>query len=274
MATRRQRAKQRQPQPPEPAADYEHIGVVLRLRPLLRWERREGFTEAVSKYADAALQVDGPQPKLCRCDKAFDGDTAQREFFRDSGVVPLIDSSFEGFRSTAFAYGQTGAGKTYTMVGGDDALGGLVQSRRGRRRRAETPGTDEDDGLLPRALAHVFARVDALRRKQKTRVRMTCLEIYRDVVTDMLAPESAQNRPALKIREHASHGFFVEGLRACDGTSAAQCASVLGKALACRRVGAHKLNARSSRSHCVVTLYVDSEPKSGGRTTYGSVSFV
>ena len=43
MATRRQRAKQRQPQPPEPAADYEHIGVVLRLRPLLRWERREGF---------------------------------------------------------------------------------------------------------------------------------------------------------------------------------------------------------------------------------------
>ena len=75
MATRRQRAKQRQPQPPEPAADYEHIGVVLRLRPLLRWERREGFTEAVSKYADAALQVDGPAPKLCRCDKAFDGDT-------------------------------------------------------------------------------------------------------------------------------------------------------------------------------------------------------
>ena len=103
MATRRQRAKQRQPQPPEPAADYEHIGVVLRLRPLLRWERREGFREAVSKYADAALQVDGPQPKLCRCDKAFDGDTGQREFFRDSGVVPLIDSSFEGFRSTAFA---------------------------------------------------------------------------------------------------------------------------------------------------------------------------
>ena len=92
MATRRQRAKQRQPQPPEPAADYEHIGVVLRLRPLLRWERREGFREAVSKYADAALQVDGPQPKLCRCDKAFDGDTGQREFFRDSGVVPLIDS--------------------------------------------------------------------------------------------------------------------------------------------------------------------------------------
>ena len=145
MATRRQRAKQRQPQPPEPAADYEHIGVVLRLRPLLRWERREGFREAVSKYADAALQVDGPQPKLCRCDKAFDGDTGQREFFRDSGVVPLIDSSFEGFRSTAFAYGQTGAGKTYTMVGGDDALGGLVQSRRGRseepKRRGRTRTT-------------------------------------------------------------------------------------------------------------------------------------
>ena len=60
MATRRQRAKQRQPPQQEPAADYEHIGVVLRLRPLLRWERREGFTEAVSKYADAALQVDGP----------------------------------------------------------------------------------------------------------------------------------------------------------------------------------------------------------------------
>ena len=52
MATRRQRAKQRQPQPPEPAADYEHIGVVLRLRPLLRWERREGFREAVAKTCE------------------------------------------------------------------------------------------------------------------------------------------------------------------------------------------------------------------------------
>ena len=158
MATRRQRAKQRQPQPPEPAADYEHIGVVLRLRPLLRWERREGFREAVSKCADAALQVDGPQPKLCRCDKAFDGDTGQREFFRDSGVVPLIDSSLRASEAQHLHMDKRSAGKTYTMVGGDDALGGLVQSRRGRRRRrAETPGTDEDDGLLPRALAHVFA---------------------------------------------------------------------------------------------------------------------
>ena len=49
MATRRQRAKQRQPQPPEPAADYEHIGVVLRLRPLLRWHRRAGPREAVAE---------------------------------------------------------------------------------------------------------------------------------------------------------------------------------------------------------------------------------
>lgn len=273
MATRRQRAKQRQaPSAPQPSQDYEHIGVVLRVRPLLRWERAEGFSIAVVKQGDHALTIAGPKAKLCRCDRAFDDTCDQRAFFRDSGVVPLIDSSFEGFRSTAFAYGQTGAGKTFTMVGGDDALGGLVQSRRGRRRTGDA-AFNEDDGLLPRALSHVFERVNALRQKQKCRVRMTCLEIYRDVVTDMLAPEMAAHRPALKIREHASHGFFVEGLRACDGTSAAQCALVLGKALSCRRVGAHKLNARSSRSHCVVTLYVDSVHE-GERKTYGSVSFV
>ena len=163
MATRRQRAKQRQPQPPEPAADYEHIGVVLRLRPLLRWERREGFREAVAKYADAALQVDGPQPKLCRCDKAFDGDTGQREFFRDSGVVPLIDSSFEGFRSTASPMtGRAQAGRAPWSAGRRSwwfsPVGARSKTAAGAGGRTRT--------TLHRPLAH-GSPVDALHENKK-----------------------------------------------------------------------------------------------------------
>ena len=158
---------------------------------------------------------------------------------------------------------------------------------------------------MPRSLEHVFDRVGA--RAGAVRVRLTCLEVYRETVTDMFAPETASARPALSIREHPRdagrapnvavpsgcvvdsaerarsrtirrprrrYGFFVEGLRAVDCGRAREAAAAAGKALASRRVGSHKLNARSSRSHCVLTIYVDSASTTGGATTYGSVSFV
>ena len=129
--------------PPE----YEHIGVVLRLRPLVGWERSRGADVAVTKHGDHALKVDrgdGAEPRLARCDRAFDASCDQARFFRASGIVPLLDAALDGFRATAFAYGQTGAGKTRARRAGssfDESAAAPRPRRRGsavERRDAAT----------------------------------------------------------------------------------------------------------------------------------------
>ena len=110
---------------------------------------------------------------------------------------------------------------------------------------------------------------------------MTCLEIYREVVHDLLAPHP--DRTSLQVREHPRWGFFVDGLRVAPCASARERRIVRG-ALRSRRTGSHAMNARSSRSHCMVTVFVDAEnvpPNSGapglchpGGATFGSISLV
>ncbi|KAH8051985.1 hypothetical protein JL722_10431 [Aureococcus anophagefferens] len=212
---------------------------------------------------------------ICRCDRAFDDGANQLEFFEGSGLIGLLDAVLRGFRSTAFAYGQTGAGKTYTMVGGGGSFGG---GRRGGGAFDNFGGgaaSGSHDGLLPRSVRHLFARM-AEDTEKKFRVRVTCVEVYRESVTDLLTHPS--KRKALNVREHPQYGFFVEGLRVAGCATPQRACAVVAQALANRKVGSHQLNERSSRSHALITLYVDAEsPPRGGRaapTTYGSVTFV
>ena len=49
----------------------------------------------------------------------FGANTAQTAVF-DAIGKDMTSACLEGFNTTIFAYGQTGAGKTYTVVGGED----------------------------------------------------------------------------------------------------------------------------------------------------------
>ena len=186
---------------PEP----EHIGVVLRVRPLSQRERKSGCERHVRRHGEHALMIQqgAGAPLLCRCDRAFDESANQLEFFEGCGMVPLLDAVLRGFRGTAFAYGQTGAGKTYTMVGGGSSFGG---QRRGGGRRANYDfdnfgggaASGSHDGLLPRSVRHLFERMTELRRDRAFRVRVTCVEVYREVVTDLLSQPT--KRSPLNVR--------------------------------------------------------------------------
>ena len=278
MGSGGRKGRARPPKADEPAP--EHIGVILRVRPLSQRERKGGCEKSVRRHGEHALEIksEGAAPMICRCDRAFDDGANQLEFFEGSGLIGLLDAVLRGFRSTAFAYGQTGAGKTYTMVGGGSSFGG-GRGRRGGGAFDNFGGgaaSGSHDGLLPRSVRHLFARM-AEDTEKKFRVRVTCVEVYRESVTDLLTHPS--KRKALNVREHPQYGFFVEGLRVAGCATPQRACAVVAQALANRKVGSHQLNERSSRSHALITLYVDAEspPRGGGRaapTTYGSVTFV
>ena len=63
----------------------------------------------------------------------------------------------------------------------------------------------------------------------------------------------------------------LTGVRCPSVTS---CLSAVRRATASRRVASHAGNARSSRSHLIVSVYVDGEPTGGGPKRYGRLSLV
>ncbi|GMF28953.1 unnamed protein product [Phytophthora lilii] len=155
----------------------------------------------------------------------------------------VVDGALNGYNGCILAYGQTGAGKTFTMSGG------------GPRRRFE------DRGLIARSLSRVFQRTqqDA---DHSYALRVSYLEIYNDRLIDLLAPDvgnassgNAQND--LAIQENSRGQTFVRGLTKALVSSEEQALDLVFQGDTSRAVAEHALNAASTRSHCIFTLYLE-----------------
>mmetsp|Transcript_24967 Transcript_24967/g.22682 ORF Transcript_24967/g.22682 Transcript_24967/m.22682 type:complete len:1033 (+) Transcript_24967:86-3184(+) len=218
----------------------EAIKVVVRIRPMQKQEKQKGEKVCVKPLAlgkEVQIKTDLLEAQIYKCNHCFSRDTSQSKFFEESNITSLIDSSIAGYRSCAFAFGQTGAGKTYTVVGPSKSI---------------SPG-HENDGLIGRSLDYLYNQLKGLNTKFS--VRLSCLEIYHENVYDLLSDE--RNRPSLAIREHSIEGFFLEGCKMVSCQTFKQACSVIDIAMRNRHIGEHELNARSSRSHCITEIYID-----------------
>ncbi|KAF4038138.1 Kinesin motor domain [Phytophthora infestans] len=155
----------------------------------------------------------------------------------------VVDGALNGYNGCVLAYGQTGAGKTFTMSGG------------GPRRRFE------DRGLIARSLSRVFQRTqqDA---DHSYALRMSYLEIYNDRLIDLLAPGignhgTSQASNDLTILQNARGQTFVRGLTKSLVSSEEQALDLVFQGETNRAVAEHALNDASTRSHCIFTLYLE-----------------
>ena len=161
----------------------------------------------------------------------------------------IVESAFGGYNSSVFAYGQTGAGKSYTMTGSKD-----------------------DPGLIPRLADALFARVAAAPAETKYMVEVSYMEIYNERLSDLLMPDGDKN--ALKIRESAS-GVYVQGLTKQAVKDYKSMLRAFDDGSKSRAVAATKMNAVSSRSHAILTIYFSQaaasadEGKGKGKTAAG-----
>ena len=188
-----------------------------------------------------------------------------------------VEAALGGVNATVFAYGQTGAGKTYTMSGpqGEAAL---------------ARSSFADRGMTPRAVSHAFARLRAdaeaarkakpPRPPQDVRLRVSYVEIYNEVLYDLLAGPSAftgagQGGEAgapthaegeLQIHEDQRLGLLVRGLREVSVEREEDALALLFEGERTRAVAGHSLNVQSSRSHAVFRLCVErrGEREDGG----------
>uniref|UniRef100_A0A286Y534 Kinesin-like protein n=1 Tax=Cavia porcellus TaxID=10141 RepID=A0A286Y534_CAVPO len=143
---------------------------------------------------------------------------SQRDVFHDIGRG-ILDSAWQGYNATLLAYGQTGAGKSYSMV-----------------------GFGADKGVIPSVCEELFEAIE----------KQDCLEIYGFFIRDLL---SRTKKPGgLKVREDQNMGFYVEGLTSVPCENYAQIEKLMEQGTRIRTTASTNMNASSSRSHMVTTI--------------------
>ncbi|CAI5510515.1 unnamed protein product, partial [Closterium sp. Naga37s-1] len=159
---------------------------------------------------------------------------------------PITDACLEGYHCCLLAYGQTGAGKTFTMEGPDWDSEGEGSQR-----------SVDNRGLIPRILQYIFQRLSADKELQMLDFTIRCsyLQIYNEQVSDLLEPDSVN----LNVREDKKLGVFVEGLQEVVVSTADATYALFKRGSQNRRVGQTAMNMESSRSHSVFTIVVETE---------------
>jgi len=163
---------------------------------------------------------------------------ASQETVYQSLTCDVVQGVMDGVNGTVMSYGQTGAGKTFTMIG---------DTRNYTHR-----------GIAPRAIAQVFAEVSS-RIETEFQVHVSYMEIYNERIFDLLDDmTNDQQKQEFQIVEDkkGGRGTFVRGLTMKKVNTEQEALNELFNGELQRTTAEHKLNKRSNRSHCIFTVYV------------------
>ena len=179
---------------------------------------------------------DKNESKTFPFDYVYPMETTQREVY-DQVAFPIVDSIFQGYNGTIFAYGQTGCGKTFTMMG-------IITDPQLR-------------GVIPNAFDHIFGFIKTEGESRKFFLRCSFVEIYNEKVRDLLENKDKK----LDIREDPKKGTFLKDLTYVTIKNPADIDKSLDTGNKNRHVGATSMNDQSSRSHSLFTVYLEIEEK-------------
>ena len=236
----------------------DNVKVAIRIRPLNDKEKKESDTRQCLTANPSLNSVSlplPPEPKVFTYDYVADESSTQEHIFTAVGR-PVATACLSGFNCTIFAYGQTGAGKTYTILGPD--LGSALL---------------EDRGLLPRCAEYLF---DSIAREKATGeveflVKCSYLEIYQEAIIDLL--DMTGESRVLQLREDIKRGVYVEDLAEETLNDVKEAYQRILAGNRNRHIGATSMNKESSRSHTVFTLIIDCKDMRSSTVNFRSSRF-
>ncbi|XP_060100741.1 kinesin-like protein KIF21A isoform X13 [Heteronotia binoei] len=229
--------------------DESSVRVAVRIRPQLAKEKIEGCHICTS-VTPGEPQVFLGKDKAFTFDYVFDIESRQEEIYIHC-IEKLIEGCFEGYNATVFAYGQTGAGKTYTMGTGFDV--NIME---------------EEQGIIPRAVKHLFKCIDEKRHsaiKQAVpppefKVNAQFLELYNEEVLDLFDTtrdiDSKNKKSNIKIHEDSAGGIYTVGVTTRSVSTEAEMMQCLKLGALSRTTASTQMNVQSSRSHAIFTVHL------------------
>lgn len=223
----------------------QNIRVVTRVRPISSKEINEESKECVAVMEESKSIVVTKGNKSFEYDAVFGPKTSQQQVYEQTAGDLIRNNLFKGFNVTVLAYGQTGSGKTHTIFGGN---GSSISKEL----------NNDLDGIIPRAVHDVFGYMKQIVcGEERMKVSLSFLEIYNEEARDLLSSEACP--PELNIRD--SNGeVLVQGLSRHSVVSASEVSALMDCAAEKRSTAATMMNAVSSRSHAICTLYISIAP--------------
>nr|XP_030691255.1 kinesin-like protein KIF21A isoform X5 [Globicephala melas] len=231
------------------APDESSVRVAVRIRPQLAKERIEGCHICTS-VTPGEPQVFLGKDKAFTFDYVFDIDSQQEQIYTQC-IEKLIEGCFEGYNATVFAYGQTGAGKTYTMGTGFDV--NIIE---------------EEQGIISRAVKHLFKSIEEKKHTSiknglpppDFKVNAQFLELYNEEVLDLFDTTrdiDAKNKKSnIKIHEDSAGGIYTVGVTTRTVITESEMMQCLKLGALSRTTASTQMNVQSSRSHAIFTIHL------------------
>ena len=180
-------------------------------------------------------------------DFAFQEKTNQEEIYHYT-TETLLQSVFDGFNSTVFAYGATGSGKTYTMV-----------------------GNGENPGLMVRTISDLFNMIKSNNNDNNYRITINYIEVYNETLKDLLSENENSN---VELRSDPLKGNVLIGCEFIEVNNANDAFKLLIKGNRRRRETPTVNNSNSSRSHAILQINLEREEKSNNNYSFGKFILV
>ncbi|PYH88875.1 kinesin-domain-containing protein [Aspergillus ellipticus CBS 707.79] len=234
-----------------PSAANNTIKVLARFRPQNKVELTSGGEPIVEFENEQSCYVHAKESSgSFTFDQVFPMDSKQQDIFNFS-IRPTVDDILNGYNGTVFAYGQTGAGKSYTMMGSD---------------------IDDDigKGIIPRIVEQIFASILTSPSNIEYTVRVSYMEIYMERIRDLLVPQNDN----LPVHEEKSRGVYVKGLLEVYVSSVQEVYEVMRRGGNARAVAATNMNQESSRSHSIFVITVTQKNLETGSAKSGQLFLV
>jgi len=234
----------------------ETVKVMVRCRPMNAHEHDLKSQICVQMdLASRNVKLTSPHEgtlKQFSFDRIFDQNMSQATIYEDS-AFSLVESVVEGYNGTIFAYGQTGCGKTFTMMGiqNDETL----------------------KGIIPRTFGHIMDVIETNTNKNFL-LRCSYLEIYNEEIHDLL---SADVRQRYELKESPDKGIFIKDLTMTIVKSIAELEKCMVTGTKNRSTGETLMNKESSRSHSIFTIYLETSQNyddNNTRITAGKLNLV
>ncbi|KZF26874.1 kinesin-domain-containing protein [Xylona heveae TC161] len=226
-----------------------NVIVSVRIRPDLGTAEGGKSNEWLFDGQKSLLAYRGREGGDYYYDNVFTPDDGNDRVYASS-VKRIVRRVMEGYHGTVFAYGMTGTGKTFTMQ-----------------------GTDPQPGVIPLAIRDIFSYIRETPRREFL-LRVSYLEIYNEKIHDLLAASSTNgaavginSQEEIKLREDSKRGVYATPLKEEIVQSPTQLLRVIGRGDMARRTGSTQFNARSSRSHAVVQIVIESRDRTGGNSS-------
>ncbi|XP_052171276.1 kinesin-like protein KIN-1 isoform X3 [Diospyros lotus] len=227
-----------------------NVTVCARFRPLSSKERRDHGDGTCIRSLDSETFTfkDEKQEEF-----TFSFDRVFYEGSEQVDVYEFLALPIVRVNGTIITYGQTGAGKTYTMEGPS-----IIDFN------------EQKKGFLPRIVDELFKCTKISEGIAKHTIKLSMVEIYMERVRDLFD----LSKDNVLIKEHKVQGILLSGITEISLLDSAEASQSLSRGIANRAVGETQMNMASSRSHCVYIFTVQQELATDKRVKIGKVVLV